>query len=590
MEEKNLEDYTLREIYMNFPTFEEKYDGIINHTYTLHGAEENDFYSKLKFIKLLNQYKKQIEVMPYIDRFSDAIIGRIFDNINSIKTVSNNNENVQYNKENQEFVFNCNAYENIALYELIEPLTKIALTSSIPENDISKGFQISRAEYIAKKIKQAQQGNPNLDFTQPTPASIAYQRLIDILGEENVLLLSKNTVKDIAKRLNNTKMHQKNIEFFENTLSKNIFEFFNIINDDNISDKEKWDELEFFNEGLKDYEKSIEFFNEPATQEADNSKNMFSNLLWRTLEIPDKLKTQMLENLEINAKDIIEKDLDGKYNGLFCDNKQILLDINGNKDENIKQKTLIHELIHASTLKRDNIGRTIRIGLRNPRTGEGTGLNEGLTEYFAHEIYKQTQKPDVYKAYSEIISICKDLFTLYGKETLIDAMINGTDNLENLMQQDGKSYSELRELVDNCYGIVHKDEKPWWEAMKYPEAKEAYYKIGEYIESIKEVRGMQNEESEWKKTYDSTFCIFVSLPNKKETWFDKLKNKFKFLFGFGKDKKILLSEQNKIFVNNHKKNDEFIDGIKVSPGILETIKKHETQEKMNKKEETENIR
>jgi len=59
MEQKKcVDDYTIKEMYENFSIFEEKYSNIINDTYSFRGIAGDNFYSKLKFVKFLKEYKK----------------------------------------------------------------------------------------------------------------------------------------------------------------------------------------------------------------------------------------------------------------------------------------------------------------------------------------------------------------------------------------------------------------------------------------------------------------------------------------------------------------------------------------------------
>ena len=134
MEEKRfLDDYSIKEIYINFPYFEEKFNNILN-TQSFRVFKGNNFYSKLKFVKALKEYKSSLDLMPYVHKYSEAMISNILDNINSVRTVDNLNEHVVFNDKNREVLFNRNSWENAIYDNIMLLLTKSSLQGYILVN------------------------------------------------------------------------------------------------------------------------------------------------------------------------------------------------------------------------------------------------------------------------------------------------------------------------------------------------------------------------------------------------------------------------------------------------------------------------
>ena len=61
-----LEDYNIKEIYNNYDIFKEKYPSLTNVLYfSFNNLYKNNLYSKIKFVKILKEYKNTLDNMPY---------------------------------------------------------------------------------------------------------------------------------------------------------------------------------------------------------------------------------------------------------------------------------------------------------------------------------------------------------------------------------------------------------------------------------------------------------------------------------------------------------------------------------------------
>lgn len=156
-------------------------------------------------------------------------------------------------------------------------------------------------------------------------------------------------------------------------------------------------------------------------------------------------------------------------------------------DVNIKYKNILHELMHAATTERNEIGEPVKSGFTlSGKSGEG--LDEGATEYFAQKLYSKLGRPEIPVIYRGEVNIIKGLVSIYGETVILDAMLNGTEKLENLMKNDGQDYSELRDLVDKYQ--VNKNNK------LYEKAEESYNEAEQIIEKIKLKRKLEKTSKE----------------------------------------------------------------------------------------------
>ena len=185
---------------------------------------------------------------------------------------------------------------------------------------------------------------------------------------------------------------------------------------------------------------------------------------------------------------------------------------------------------------------------------------------------KTTGLLPVYIAYPELVNITKDMVNLYGEDVYLDAMMNGSEKLEQLMAKDGKSFTEFMELADDHYRIVYNNkEKKWFEVQKEDKtAKESYLKIGQFIEDIKKTRGIENIPTEWKNSdylFNERWRENMQT-NEKQSWFKRLTSTVKEKFSniknkiFGKEETLLLNEGTSNQQIDNKNNMSFRDSMR----------------------------
>lgn len=571
MEEKRfLDDYSIKEIYINFPYFEEKFNNILN-TQSFRVFKGNNFYSKLKFVKALKEYKSSLDLMPYVHKYSEAMISNILDNINSVRTVDNLNEHVVFNDKNREVLFNRNSWENAIYDNIMLPLTKSSLQGYISKSDNLRGFSYARIEYIAYRAANIRNEKLFRGELRKTPTLKIYDRLIKVFGEETMLKFNKEAVPNFIDRFNDSKM------------SKNWFEPFceelNRLFDSNTNEADKYYSYHFLNDVLDNFEiKQKEKLEEQklkphVKQEIEN----YIKLISQVQEIPDELKNKMCSNLKKSLIDIVTKDLGPRHGGLYYSNKKLIeIDSHKTSNRNEREKVLIHELTHAATTTRDKIGRTVRVGLSDKYYNAGMAINEGSTEYITEKIYSKTGKKLPYLAYKELVSVIKDITKLYGDNIIVEAMLEGPERLEELMEQDGKSYAEFREITDDYYRIVYDNKDlPFYKARKTLEAKESYKKIGNFIEEIKQKRvlekpSLEYSQFDWKKSYGELFSKKAEKGKEENiSWFQKFRNMIKERF-FYRKKQLVLNAANPEAKGISEKSD-FIKGLEVGEIDLKGI-------------------
>lgn len=298
--------------------------------------------------------------------------------------------------------------------------------------------------------------------------------------------------------------------------------------------------------------------------------NKYIALISRLQTIPNVVRNKICKNLKMNIKDIEEKDLEKGYNGV-CYIYDGIIELDSKRSENPadRLKTLLHELTHiatSNTTYMENGKRIVKLGVREI-DDSGKALNEGMTEFIAQKIYMNTENPELEISYPDLVAVVFDLAKIYGEEFIYDAMVSGPEKLEKLMKEDGKDYTELREIMDDFYALHYKDfEKDGLveKKNKNPEIYKSYKRIGDFIEEIKQSRGMQNEKSIWKKQYEILEKIHKK-DNMIISFFQIVKRNFSKTFVKNEEPLVLIASADdgfNVIVNENDKN-EFLARIKV---------------------------
>ncbi|GHV18289.1 hypothetical protein FACS189425_06640 [Clostridia bacterium] len=126
---------------------------------------------------------------------------------------------------------------------------------------------------------------------------------------------------------------------------------------------------------------------------------------------------------------------------------------------NYISKTLFHEIFHADTTefvtKDGNEWWTNRVGVSIPSADGtkvvGTALNEGLTEYFASEIFGG--KPT---SYEPNVALAKAMVAAFGEETMLKACYDGGKKLEQEFNKvfGENKYAEFMHRADVCHEFL----------------------------------------------------------------------------------------------------------------------------------------
>lgn len=322
--------------------------------------------------------------------------------------------------------------------------------------------------------------------------------------------------------------------------------------------------------------------------------NNFIEILQSIEEFPEEIRDKLSKNLRRNVIGIVEGKLEDKYLGFYhWDTRLIELSKNGLKKLEVKREILLHELFHAATAFREYGGDVARMGFAHKLNSVGMGINEGATEYFAQRMYNKAYDKKVDVSYKEFVLVIEDLVNLYGENVILDEMVNGTDNLKNLMKQDGKNFFELNELLDDYFIYVYTGGKRPSEMRTDVRSKECYLQIGNFIEDLKkerfskgiiknnpETEWQQDEmcESEWKK------ALKLFETPKKESLLDFLANKLREKV-FSKREHILLNETTSTNCEVEKKVGEFRNQLKIETCDIGNNKK--SIKNLDKKEEFE---
>ena len=528
---KYLEDYTIKEIYINFPFFEEKFSSIIN-AQELRVFYKNDFYSKLKFVKALNEYRNSLYLMPYVSKYADGMIDRVLNSVSSVKTLDID-QNLTYNSVSGEVIFDRKSTEALVFEDLMDRFTEIALKDlhtkykdnfgSIIKCD---GLDKARIEYIGNELKNIRRNrkytNGCIEFRKQGSTNVQiFERLIKLFGDERMLTFNSSNIQEFSKK------------FSERGVFFDLFvEELNEMNKiESSSDHKEEMKLRLNNDLLfmEKQENEILAYQKKPSKKAIAQAKGFKKLLDSNKNISQELKEQMYNNLLKNLKDIEYKEFsDNRWGGLYYyDELKISLRRILIQSVDSKYKTLLHELVHAATTTKDEIGRTRKVGFGEieGKIGEtcGYGLDEGATEYFAQRLYKSTGRKAVDVAYPQNVEVIERLVGLYGENVILDAMINNTDNLEQLMAIDGAKYEELRGLMDDYHNQVYYNANGLHagDAVRTVEAQEMYNKIQGFIQDIEDRRKIEDKDIPIQED-----------GSKISNWFKNFKNKLNNIFSF----------------------------------------------------------
>lgn len=578
-QKKYVEDYTLKELYANFSDLK-MIDGARNDEFDngrlFQGKSENDLYLRLKFTKFLNQYKTALDSdsMPTsLHKYSEAIIDRIFASIDTIST-GDIEGNVKYDPETRKIIFNKSSYENEISNDMMYELTNIALKDMRPtkeENTELKQINKARIEYIsAKLLKIKNREKYDSTIGEDTPRLQVYNTLVKKYGEDTMLTLNSSNISKI-KAADFSYVNKMLESYYEKdatpatkaTVYKDIKELPSLI------------------------DKALLMVKEDEKEPTEIAKRESNDLNLLLLQGEDIFSKEEIEQMNINMyrglKDIKKAETQRQASASYFARKKLIEIYKQNANKNKDRRLMSHEVFHAATTIRDEVGMPIRAGfcyLEN--CNMGVAITEGATEYFVQELYKKSGRKPIEYCYLELVNMTKDLVNLYGKKEFADAMINDPKKLEELMKKDGKCYTEFMEITDDYYRTVYQKDKPWHEIMKTSEeAKEKYLRIGKFIDEIKASRGIENlteqqKTSEWEKS--------MELFEEKQNWFKTMISKIKERFS-KKEKTLLLEEGNlregELAINSQ---EEFKNSLKVE------ISKSEYEHLIEHHENKDNIR
>lgn len=436
----------------------------------------------------------------------------------------------------------------------------------LEKGNLLEGLNKVKSQYIANEYEHNDIGYGKISEEEILQSEV-YKRLIELFGKDIILNLDEENVDMIRAEF---QKYNASFDWFS--------EDYNKLFDDKISDYEKKDlaDVISYSLDLLEKNKNIVLENEcNPTEIATRSINLLKSLIMENVDIPDYLKSKMILNLESGVKDVCITKI-SEFGGLYHPNKKEV-EISNKLNKVNKRKALIHELTHAATTSRDRLGRPVRVGLADKYNNAGNGLNEGATEYISSKLYNDSGPQKGYDIYPELVAIIKDSVNLYSEDIILGAVLDGPEKLEELMEKDGKSYSEFRELTDDYYKYVYNNKEQYYKVRKEIKAKELYAKIGCFIEEIKNKRHIENpealyNESEWENAYYSLLELkkresIVEVP----TLFQKIKNrfqKFKTRFGFNnKDEQLLIGDGELYTMAqnaNLPKDSKFKDSVKVN--------------------------
>ncbi len=569
-----LEDYNIKEIYNNYDIFKEKYPSLTNVLYfSFNNLYKNNLYSKIKFVKILKEYKNTLDNMPYIHKYSDYIIEEILENITEAET-DNIEKSVKYDLNSKKIIFNKKFSESEISNDMMSLLTEVALLRENKHENVRnyQGVLKARNEYIGNKLVNIK-NNLNYNNTpyNNTITFNIYNRMVSIFGENIMLNLNSDNLLKISQ-----KFEEKN-ESFE-IFSKEMTLLYN----KDSSELRKSILNDSLNKILDIVEnrKRIEIENEEyVSPDILVEIKDFQKLLHTVDNIPFEIKEKMYENLRKGVRKISIKKANTNFSGRYYSSKKVV-ELNNYhlKDNDLRKKVLLHELMHAALTSRDKLNFVIKQGFANVTNTVGMGFNEGATEYFAHKLYENTNRRDIQVGYEELVNIVKDMVALYGEDVIIEAMVKSPKRLEKLMMQDNKSYFDFIQITDDYYRYVYQNDSISSCGMKKNlKARQKYEKIGSFIEEIKEHRKLSGfnyvmTTSHWKNSME----LFG-----KQNIFEKFKESLfiiKSKFFIKKEEKRLIEENS--YNNNDEKRKEFKKQLQVNKyDLLDVPNQRRSEEK-----------
>ena len=408
------------------------------------GKSENDLYLRLKFAKFLTQYKTALDSMPTsLYKYSDAIIDRIFASIDTIST-GDIEGNVKYDSETRKIIFNRSSYENEISNDMMFELTNIALKDMRPtkeENTELKQIDKARIEYIsAKLLKIKNHEEYDSKIGEDTPRLQVYNTLVNQYGEDTMLTLNSSNISKI-KAADFSYVNKMLESYYEKdttpatkaTVYKNIKELPSLI------------------------DKVVLLVKEDEKEPTENAKREMENFNLLLLQGEDIFSKEEIEQMNINMyrglKDIKKMEKQKKGTGLYWAHKKLITISEKTSDKNLDERIMSHEVLHAATTIRDEVGNPIRTGFYYiGKCNMGVGINEGVTEYFVQELYKKSGREPIEYSYLELVNMTKDLVNLYGKKEFADAMMNDPKKLEELMPLE-RTLKEAR-TVENIQTLI----------------------------------------------------------------------------------------------------------------------------------------
>ena len=346
-----LEDYNIKEIYNNYDIFKEKYPSLTNVLYfSFNNLYKNNLYSKIKFVKILKEYKNTLDNMPYIHKYSDYIIEEILENITEAET-DNIEKSVKYDLNSKKIIFNKKFSESEISNDMMSLLTEVALLRENKHENVRnyQGVLKARNEYIGNKLVNIK-NNLNYNNTpyNNTITFNIYNRMVSIFGENIMLNLNSDNLLKISQ-----KFEEKN-ESFE-IFSKEMTLLYN----KDSSELRKSILNDSLNKILDIVEnrKRIEIENEEyVSPDILVEIKDFQKLLHTVDNIPFEIKEKMYENLRKGVRKISIKKANTNFSGRYYSSKKVV-ELNNYhlKDNDLRKKVLLHELMHAALTSRDKL-------------------------------------------------------------------------------------------------------------------------------------------------------------------------------------------------------------------------------------------
>jgi len=279
----------------------------------------------------------------------------------------------------------------------------------------------------------------------------------------------------------------------------------------------------------------------------------------------------------------------------------------------------------SARLKYQKIGQYIE-DIKEKRRKENPGIVLKESKW-KESLKKESEKVELYQYMDRMEgfrNIEKDLSDLYGKEAVDKAIFGNDDKLKDLIEKEGKDYTEFKYLLDDCHLFMRSDSSlsPYIAAQQEM-ARKKYLEIGRFIEDIKEKRQKENPEnalgkSHWKDAYINQFggkeedlqklgleekSVKENVAPKKETtrdrvitWFKNLKDKitgrFKkedetLMLGAGSVPEYPLTNEEEPSYSLQEEREDFLEEIRVEESELITPQKakEESQQKDKTKDD-----